>query len=239
MLGNRGFPEAWSRLCVRQASFLMTFAMGGIPHAGPRQHTIIVLLWCFCKIEIHRKDPTKYSWSLPPLPDHKVKILWCLLYNWKQDSTQHLIPGKHWSLRIKWTEKRNLQEIVKDREAWQATVHEVAKSWTWLSDWTTGREVTDMEVNYFLPTCGSKKVSFHFSFPPWCYFLNSNTMKVFLWFICPLFAFLWPGNMMPLSRYLGHCRENSNDHWVFHEAADSIASSSLEKSQSPLYHVNL
>ena len=32
MLGNRGFPEAWSRLCVCQASFLMTFAMGGVPH---------------------------------------------------------------------------------------------------------------------------------------------------------------------------------------------------------------
>ena len=28
-----------------------------------------------------------------------------------------------------------LQEIVKDREAWRATVHRVAKSWTWLSDW--------------------------------------------------------------------------------------------------------
>ena len=25
--------------------------------------------------------------------------------------------------------------IVKDREAWQAAVHGVAKSWTWLSDW--------------------------------------------------------------------------------------------------------
>ena len=35
MLGNRGFPEAWSRLCLCQASFLMTFAMGGVPHAGP------------------------------------------------------------------------------------------------------------------------------------------------------------------------------------------------------------
>ena len=28
-----------------------------------------------------------------------------------------------------------LQETVKDREAWHATVHGVAKSWTWLSDW--------------------------------------------------------------------------------------------------------
>ena len=30
-----------------------------------------------------------------------------------------------------------LQEIVKDREAWRAAVHGVAKSWTWLRDRTT------------------------------------------------------------------------------------------------------
>ena len=29
-----------------------------------------------------------------------------------------------------------LWEIVKDREAWHAVVHEVTKSWTWLSKWT-------------------------------------------------------------------------------------------------------
>ena len=28
-----------------------------------------------------------------------------------------------------------LQELVMDREPWRATVHGVAKSWTWLSDW--------------------------------------------------------------------------------------------------------
>ena len=30
-----------------------------------------------------------------------------------------------------------LQEMVKDREAWRVAVHGVAKSWTWLSNWTT------------------------------------------------------------------------------------------------------
>ena len=38
MLGNRWFPEAWSRLCVCQASFLMTFAMGRFPHAGSQHN---------------------------------------------------------------------------------------------------------------------------------------------------------------------------------------------------------
>ena len=33
-----------------------------------------------------------------------------------------------------------LQEIVKDREAWHAAVHTVAKSRTWLSNWTTDSE---------------------------------------------------------------------------------------------------
>ena len=29
-----------------------------------------------------------------------------------------------------------LEELVMDREAWHAAIHWVAKSWTWLSDWT-------------------------------------------------------------------------------------------------------
>ena len=29
-----------------------------------------------------------------------------------------------------------LRELVMDREAWRAVVHQVTKNWTWLSDWT-------------------------------------------------------------------------------------------------------
>ena len=35
------------------------------------------------------------------------------------------------------------QEMVKDREAWHAAVHGVAKSWTWLSDWRATFESVD------------------------------------------------------------------------------------------------
>ena len=37
-----------------------------------------------------------------------------------------------------------LQEIVEERGAWCATVHEVAKSWTRLSDWTTTKQTNSL-----------------------------------------------------------------------------------------------
>ena len=70
---------------------------------------------------------------------------------WLPDAKSWLI-GKDWCWerkrgwqRMRWFDSipdsmdmnlSTLRETVKDREAWCATVHAVAKSWTWLSDWT-------------------------------------------------------------------------------------------------------
>ena len=39
-----------------------------------------------------------------------------------------------------------LRKMVKDRAAWRAAVHGVAKSWTWLSNWTKTRRMLEEKV---------------------------------------------------------------------------------------------
>ena len=64
--------------------------------------------------------------------------------DWRQEE-KWMIKDKifgwhHWLMN---TSLSKLQETVKDREAWHATVHEVSKSQTCLSNWTTTVMVTN------------------------------------------------------------------------------------------------
>ena len=41
-------------------------------------------------------------------------------------------------------------EMVKDREAWRAVIHRVARTQTWLSDWTTTTILHCMDIPHFV-----------------------------------------------------------------------------------------
>ena len=95
-----------------------------------------------------------------------------------------------------------LWEIVKDREAWRAAVHCVAKSWTWLSDWTTTTNVQSSDsnswkVNNQVSWASMSAVAHHWlSFIPW-------KVKVLVTQLCPNILTLWTvAHQDPLSMEL-------------------------------------
>ena len=54
--------------------------------------------------------------------------------DWRQKETKEFLDSITNSTDMN---LNKLQEIVEDRGAWCATVHGIAKSWTWLSSWMT------------------------------------------------------------------------------------------------------
>ena len=76
-------------------------------------------------------------------PDAKNWLLWKdpdagKDWRWEEKGTteDEVVGWHHW---LNGHEFEQNLGMVKDREAWRAAVHEVAKSWTWLRDWTTNR----------------------------------------------------------------------------------------------------
>ena len=85
-----------------------------------------------------------WNWSSNTLTTWYKEMIHCKgFWCWERSRAVGEEGNRGWNgwivLSNQWTWAWANWEIVKDWEAWHAAVHGVAKSWTWLRDWTTTR----------------------------------------------------------------------------------------------------
>ena len=102
-----------------------------------------------------------------------------------------------------------LRELVMDREAWRAAIHVIAKSWTWLSDWTeliwSGWTICVIRTNniYHLFVLLHRLNYFHFCFHHYRLVLLSSTNYITAAF---MFVSGHPGLKIKILYYCSLCR---------------------------------
>ena len=115
------------------------------------QRTDAFELWCWRRLLRVPRTARRSNLSIPKKSTLSIhQNDWC--WSWSSNTLKTLILGKiegkrrrRWQ-RMRWLDSitdsmdmnlSKLREILEDRGAWHAIVQKVAKSRTWLSNWTT------------------------------------------------------------------------------------------------------